>query len=180
MMKFDLSTVFIRSDGSFVVNNGMYHVPNFGEWKKLWEEINKYIKKHPEVVTDEPSTPEPTLEEIKILKLGEINSAYDAATSSLVATYPQTELLTFDKQEQEARSYLSDPSASTPFLSGLAKARGITLDDLVGRVIAKSEAFAAAVATLTGQRQRYEDLLTVAKTAEEIEAIVPEYRLPEA
>ena len=79
-----------------------------------------------------------------------------------------------------ARAYVSDPSVSTPFLSGLAKARGITLDDLVSRVIRKSEAFASAVATLTGQRLRYEVLLTVAMTAEDIEAIVPEYRLPEA
>ena len=124
--------------------------------------------------------PEATLEELKEAKLAEINSVYDEATSSLVSTYPQTELLTFDKQEAEARAYSADPSASTPFLSGLAKARGITLDDLVGRVIAKSEAFEAAVATLTGQRQRYEDLLGVATTAEEIAAIVPEYKLPEA
>lgn len=126
------------------------------------------------------SVPAPTIDELRAIKLNDINAAYDTATSSLVSTYPQTELLTFDKQEAEARAYSADPSASTPFLSGLAQARGITLDDLVGRVIAKSEAFAAAVATLTGQRQRYEDLLTVAKTAEEIEAIVPEYRLPEA
>ena len=124
--------------------------------------------------------PTPTVDELKVDKLSEINSTYDVVTSSLISTYPQTELLTFDKQEKEARAYAADPSVSTPFLSGLAKARGITLDDLVGRVIAKSEAFAAAVATLTGQRQRYEDLLTVAKTAEEIEAIVPEYHLPEA
>ena len=116
----------------------------------------------------------------KDTKLLEINAAYDVATSSLVSSYPATELLTFDKQEKEARAYTADPSTSTPFLSGLAKARGITLDDLVGRVIAKSEAFASAVATLTGQRQRYEDMLGVATTAEEIEAIVPEYKLPEA
>ena len=121
-----------------------------------------------------------SIELLKVNKLSEINSAYDAATSSLVSTYPSTELLTFDKQESEARAYSADPSASTLFLSGLAKARGITLDDLVGRVIEKSEAFASAVATLTGQRQRYEDLLGEAQTVEEVEAIVPEYKLPEA
>lgn len=124
--------------------------------------------------------PERTLDGLKMAKLAEINSAYDVATSSLVATYPATELLTFDKQEAEARAYTADLSTSTPFLSGLAKARGITLDDLVGRVIRKSEAFASAVATLTGQRQRYEDLLDAATTAEEVAAIVPEYKLPEA
>lgn len=145
-----------------------------------WEDIAAYAKEHPENVTEEPAPSELTLEELKSIKLYEINSAYDSATSSLVSTYPYTELLTFDKQEQEARAYSADHSASTPFLSGLAKARGITLDDLVGRVIKKSEAFAFAVATLTGQRQRYEDLLDAAITAEEIAAIVPEYKLPDA
>lgn len=126
------------------------------------------------------SVPEPTLETMKEMKLAEINSAYDSATSFLVSTYPTTELLTFDKQESEAHAYSANPSVSTPFLSGLAKARGITLDDLVERVLIKSEAFASAVATLTGQRQRYEDLLDTATTTEEVEAIVPEYKLPEA
>ena len=120
-----------------------------------------------------------SIELLKVNKLSEINSAYDAATSSLVSAYPSTELLTFDKQESEARAYSADSSASAPFLSGLAKARGITLDDLVGRVIKKSEAFASAVATLTGQRQKYEDMLEAATTAEEVKAITPEYSLPE-
>ena len=43
------------------------------------------------------------------------------------------------------------------------------------RVIAKSDAFQTAVATLTGLRQRYEDQLSMATTAEEVAAIVPVY-----
>lgn len=174
--------IYKRPDGSYVIDkDGLpYHVPNIAGWEDEWAKIEEYAKAHPEDVTEEPAPAEPTLDELKTTKLSEINAAYDTATSSLVSTYPATELLTFDKQETEARAYASDPSASTPFLSGLAKARGITLDDLVGRVIRKSEAFASAVATLTGQRQRYEDLLDAATTAEEVAAIVPEYKLPEA
>ena len=173
--------IYKRKDGSYLVEkNGLpYHVPNIDGWKEEWNAVDKYAKAHPENVAEEPEPAEPTLDELKAIKLSEINVAYDTATSSLVSNYPETELLTFGKQESEARAYASDHSASTPFLSGLAKARGITLDDLVGRVIRKSEAFASAVATLTGQRQRYEDLLGEAKTAEEIEAIVPEYHLPQ-
>lgn len=178
-MKFDLSTVFIRSDGSFVVNHGMYHVPNLGEWKDLWEEINEYVKEHPEVVTDEPSTPEPTLDELKFSKLSEINAAYNTATSSLVSTYPDTELLTFDKQEQEARAWDADNTTSTPLIDALALGRGIDKAELVRRIIAKADAFAVATGYLTGQRQRYEDQLEDATTAEEVEAIVPEYTMPE-
>lgn len=115
----------------------------------------------------------------KVAKLSEINTNYNTATSALVATYPQTELLTFDKQEKEARAWDADNSVATPFLDGLALARGIDKAELVRRVIAKSDAFQTAVATLTGLRQRYEDQLSMATTAEEVEAIIPEYSLPE-
>ena len=121
--------------------------------------------------------PERTLDELKVAKLAEVNEAYDVATSSLVSTYPDTELLTFDKQEKEAREWKADNSVETPFLDGLAKARGIDKAELVDRVIAKADAFEKAVATLTGLRQKYEDQLALAKTAEDIAAIVPEYQV---
>ena len=121
------------------------------------------------------SVQKPSLEEIRSMKLSEINSAYDTATSYLVSTYPATELLTFDKQEAEARSWDADNTAATPFLDGLTLARGIDKAELVRRVIAKSDAFQTAVATLTGLRQKYEDQLSMATTAEEVAAIVPVY-----
>lgn len=121
------------------------------------------------------AVPDPTLDELKAAKLNEINGMYDAATSSLVSTYPLTELLTFDKQEKEARSWNADNAAATPFLDGLALARGIDKAELVRRVIAKSDAFQTAVATLTGLRQRFEDQIAMATTAEEVDAIVPVY-----
>ena len=121
-----------------------------------------------------------TLDELKAAKLTEVNESYDTATSALVSTYPDTELLTFDKQESEARAWQADNSASTPLIDALALGRGIDKAELVRRIIAKAEAFATATGYLTGQRQRYEDILDAATTAEEIEAIVPEYKLPEA
>ena len=171
-----------RSDNSYVIQkNGLpYHVPNTEEWAEEWANVDTYAKAHPEVVTEEQPPAPPTLEEMKLSKLSEINAAYDSATSSLVATYPQTELLTFDKQESEAKAWKADNSVETPFLNGLAAARGIDKAELVGRVIFKADAFQMAVATLTGLRQKYEDQLEAATTTEEIEAIVPEYKLPEA
>lgn len=112
-------------------------------------------------------------------KLKEINTSYNAATSSLVATYPETELLTFDKQEAEARAWNIDNSVKTPLVDMLALGRQIDKAELVKRIIAKADAFALATGYLTGQRQRYEDLLDAAISAEEIEAIVPQYVLPE-
>ena len=116
----------------------------------------------------------------KVSKLAEINSKYNVATSSLVSTYPSTEVLTFDKQEQEARAWLADNSVSTPLINALAHGRGIDKAELVRRIIAKADAFTVATGYLTGQRQKYEDKLEAATTAEEIEAIVPEYELPKS
>lgn len=145
----------------------------------LYKELDEYTKAHPDkVVEDVP--PVPTVEELKAAKLAEINAAYNAATSSLVSTYPSTELLTFDKQEQEARAWNADNSVETPLVDMLAAGRQMDKAELVRRIIAKSDSFAVATGYLTGQRQRYEDLLGEARTVEEVEAIVPEYKMPEA
>lgn len=121
----------------------------------------------------------PDVSKGKELKLYEVNSGYDSAVSDYMKTYPEAELLTFDKQEKEAREWTEDNSTSTPFLDGLAKARGIDKANLVSRVIKKAEAFQTAISTLTGIRQKYEDEIDAATTAEEIEAIVPEYVMPQ-
>ena len=120
-----------------------------------------------------------TLEELKSSKLADINAAYDTATSALVSTYPQTELLTFDKQEAEARAWEADNAAETPLVDMLAAGRQMDKTELVSRIIAKADAFALAAGYLTGQRQRYEDMLAAAQTAEDVAAIVPEYILPQ-
>lgn len=112
-------------------------------------------------------------------KLAEINGKYNAATSALVSTYPSTELLTFDKQEQEARAYTAAPEAETPLVNALAAGRLMDKDELVRRIIAKADAFALAVGYYTGQRQHYEDQLAEAVTAADISAIVPVYALPD-
>ena len=117
-----------------------------------------------------------SLEELKANKLSEINSKYNIATESLVSTYPSTELLTFDKQEQEARAWLKDNNVETPLIDSLAEGRQIDKADLVNRIINKADLFAIQTGYLTGQRQHYEDQLELATTKEEIEAIIPEYK----
>lgn len=120
----------------------------------------------------------PELLEIKAAKLKEINIAYQEAIATLTPTYPDDERLTFDKQETEARAWMADKSASTPFIDALAIGRQMDKAELVSRIIAKADAFALASGSLTGQRQRYEDMLDVAETADAVAAIVPQYSLP--
>lgn len=120
------------------------------------------------------------LPELKAFKLEEINVLYQQAIATLTPTYPDDERLTFDKQEQEARAWLADNSTPTPFIDALAAGRQMEKAELVSRIIAKADAFALASGSLTGQRQRYEDMLDVAETAEAVAAIVPVYSLPGA
>lgn len=114
----------------------------------------------------------------KALKLAGINEGCQAALRGLTATYPDMELLTFDQQKREAETHLADATAECPLLSPLAEARGITLDDLAGRVLAKAAAFSAASGALIGQRQRMEDALDACTSVEEVQALAVNYSLP--
>lgn len=138
---------------------------------------NAYIKSDGNSYTI-VAIPEPELPELKAIKLNEINAAYQQAIAKMTPGYPNDERLTFDKQEQEARGWLADNSFPTPFIDALAAGRQMDKAELVSRIIAKADAFALASGSLTGQRQRYEDMLDAASTAEDVAAIVPEYNLP--
>lgn len=150
------------------------------QFAELWADVDAYAEAHPEMVTEEQPyvPPVPTLEEVKAAKLSEINAAADRAIATLTATYPDREISTFDKQESEARAYAADPAASTPLLSALAQARGIPLDELVRRVLAKADAFAVASGSIIGQRQALEDRLDVCTTIEEVQAIAVNIVMP--
>lgn len=124
-----------------------------------------------------PPPVDPPLEEVKAAKLAEINAKCQRMLEFLTPTYPERELMTFDKQESEARAYLADATASTPLLSALAAARGIELADLVQRVIAKADAFAAASGTIIGRRQALEDRLDAAQTVDGVQSISVSYTL---
>lgn len=170
-----------REDGSYVVTSGDIprHVPNHGFWAEEWSAVDALAREHPELVTDEEPPAPPSLEEVKTARLAEVNAAYDEAVSALVATYPDAELLTFDKQEAEARAWLADSAADTPLIDALAAGRGMDKAELVSRIMKKADAFAVAVGFLTGQRQRYEDEISAAGNAEDVEAVSPDYALPE-
>ena len=58
--------------------------------------------------------------------------------------------------EQEARAYLLDSNASTPFIDAICLARECDKSYLVAKIIEKADAYAVAVGTLTGIRQKLE------------------------
>ena len=52
---FDVSSILVRPDRSYVINNGLYHVPNEGEWVELYNQVKEYTESHPELVKDDPA-----------------------------------------------------------------------------------------------------------------------------
>lgn len=176
---FDLTNIIHRQDGSYVAtvkSSGVpYHIASdIDGHRHLLSSFLEYVSAHPECVTEEQPyvPPVPTFKEAKAAKLAEINKAADKIMAALISTYPDREISTFDKQEAEARAYMADPTAPTLLLSALAKARGLSMDELVKRVIAKADAFAAASGYIIGQRQALEDQLDTCKTLEEVQSIV--------
>ena len=115
MDNFDLTVIYTRHDGSYIVNQGLYHIPNDGEWADLWKQVDAYVKAHPEVVKVEP-TPEEraalkfeklTPEEKEAVLLAEAKAERAAAVASLTV---EVDGMTFDgdekAQERMARAVL--------------------------------------------------------------------------
>lgn len=116
-----------------------------------------------------------TLEQVRDKKLKELNAACDGALRALRAQYPDTEVLSWERQEREARAYLTaiaaaiaEAAAQTPpvepaavhvppFIGAMATGRGIAPEVLAQKIVAKADAFSALAAPLFGRRQAQED-----------------------
>lgn len=120
------------------------------------------------------------LEDAKAMKLAEINARCDEILESAVSSYPESEVLTFDQQVEEVKAYQASGNASdAPLLSALAQTRGITLDELCERVMAKRHAFSVLSGCVIGQRQALEDRLDECTTTAHVDAIVVDITVPE-
>ena len=83
--RWDVSTVFIRPDGSYLIRrldivcgDALYHVPNEGKWKGMFDALTDYVSEHPETLRDIP-VQTPTLEELKTAKKARIDEDTSAA-----------------------------------------------------------------------------------------------------
>lgn len=50
----DLNVVYRREDCSYVIDGGLYHVPNEGEYAGFWDYVNTYVNEHPEALSADP------------------------------------------------------------------------------------------------------------------------------
>ena len=113
-----------------------------------------------------------TLDEAKAAKLTEINAACDAEIEAIKVSYPDTEVMTWDKQEREARALVLDATADTPLIDSIASARGLDRVELANRIIANADQFATASGASLGKRHKLKDEINAATTVEQVAEIV--------
>ena len=113
-----------------------------------------------------------TLDEAKAAKLTEINAACDAEIEAIKVSYPDTEVMTWGKQEREARALVLDATADTPLIDSIASARGLDRVELANRIIANADQFATASGASLGKRHKLKDEINAATTVEQVEEIV--------
>lgn len=91
---------------------------------------------------------------------------------------PQFERDSWASQAAEAQAWAANKGAATPILAGIAQARGVPLDDLRAKALAKSNAYTALTASVAGQRQAFEDQIRAADSLASLDAIAIAYNPP--
>lgn len=112
------------------------------------------------------------LESAKSLKMNEINESFSVAMTALVIKYPKYEIKSWPQQVKEAEAYNADPESLTPLLTAIAAERSITVAELVTKILANRDLYAASVGALIGRRHAAEDLVELAATEEDVLAIL--------
>jgi hypothetical protein len=120
-----------------------------------------YLATYGEVV-DKYATPETKLKAItsnKKMKEDSNERTFAYKSKELVAKYTDGEIRTWDQQRSEATAYTADNTVSTPLLSAIATARGITVSELATKVLNNASAYESAYGTLLGRYQKNKDIL---------------------
>lgn len=118
--------------------------------------------------------PAPPPAELKAAAHARINAAYSISVNALTAGYPENEVASWPKQESEARAWMLDNNAATPWIDSAATARGMLKQDLVSLIIANADALAPMHGSLSGKRQYLRDQIDAlgdSPTAAQLDAI---------
>ena len=131
-----------KSTNTFLVNNG-YRLLDLA---KIYDEEGNFLE-----LTDAQLAP---------YAMENANNTYNSTIDAITSDVPTREQLTWVKQESEARAWLADNTANTPFIDGMLSTRTkYNKAILVDKILIKADAYAEAVGKLTGARQHEEDIL---------------------
>lgn len=126
---------------------------------KTDEEVLAGIKTAAEVVM--------TLEDARRIKLNEIWTHFNKLIDDLRSQAAEYEVTTWEPQRTEYAAWLADKTAPTPYVTTLAAARNITVDELMAKIGVKVQ----GLAYIQGTQHSVETKVAEAKTVEEVMAI---------
>jgi hypothetical protein len=134
------------------------------------------------IVAKSDYSPDPAaaLSKAKAAKLHEAATAAQGFIDHVAGldTVPPFERDSWATQALEAQAWAADHDAPTPILAGIAQARGVPLDTLRERALAKSNAYSALTASVAGQRQALEDRIRAATDIDALNAVTIRYAPP--
>lgn len=106
-------------------------------------------------------------------KTAELNSIVETLVKKLTTKYSPEEIDQWTNQIIEAKNYTYHPEDTTGYamLAAIATNRGVELQSLVEKVIAKQKDYSMLLGQILGNKQRIEDLLESALTTTEISSI---------
>jgi len=109
----------------------------------------------------------------KSSKTNEITTSFNNSVEAITTALPH-EMVSWRKQEDEARAYSADNTVATPFIDAQLVTRdlGETKDELIAKVIANADAYQVAYATLLGKFQNLTNKINTATTVDELNLIV--------
>lgn len=106
---------------------------------------------------------------LKERKMAEINNSLELALASLRVQYPESEIMSWTKQEGEARRWLANNETSTPLIDCMVEMRGVDKAELINKIILKAEQYAYAVGMAIGRRHYLEDRVLAVAIGKESE-----------
>lgn len=149
--KLALYNVYINGENATVSADNIIHKYDGEKYLGFY----KYYKADMTVDTEAEFT---NVEFPKALK--DLNNNFESQVAALTTGVPQSEILSWTKQESEARAWKSDNSVSTPLIDSIVANRSkYTKEQLVDKIIEKADLYAQAIGNLTGVRQEQEDML---------------------
>lgn len=113
-----------------------------------------------------------TVEQAKITKTIQITDAFNQAVTAISTALPH-EMVSWRKQEEQARAWNIDNTVATPIIDAILLTRdlGETKQQFVDIIITNANAYEAAYGTILGKFQNLSRVISNATTVSELETI---------
>ena len=156
---------YIRTDFDFAEDFDLYEydgttfglVPN-------WEQIkaDREAQRQAEIEANQP-----TLGELKKQKISLLKKKYDKAFREYLSTYSEIEIQSFKDKAKEAKAYMINNNAPTPYIDAMVGGDGQKKVELINGIYRKIK----HLASLEGKMLATRDAIKACKTKDELDAI---------